>query len=88
MGPHRDMAFNRQGNTRLGRESEFELESTQSTAAIVQVEPDSWGFMIWTMGVNGNADATSVPVKVESSGHPDVAGLTNPSSPSIARAHC
>ncbi|WP_437681767.1 hypothetical protein [Sorangium sp. So ce131] len=42
---------------------------------IVHVEPDSWGFMMWAMGVEGNADATSVPVAVASSGHPDVAGF-------------
>ncbi|WP_437737416.1 hypothetical protein [Sorangium sp. So ce1335] len=42
---------------------------------LVHVEPDSWGFMMWAMGVEGNADATSVPVAVASSGHPDVAGF-------------
>jgi MYXO-CTERM domain-containing protein len=48
--------------------------------AIVQVEPDSWGFMMWAMGVEGNADATSIPVAVASSGHADVAGFSNDAS--------
>ncbi len=47
---------------------------------IVQVEPDSWGFMMWAMGVDGNADATSVPVSVASSGQADVAGLSDNAS--------
>jgi MYXO-CTERM domain-containing protein len=41
---------------------------------IVHVEPDSWGFMMWAMGVEGNDDPLSVPVQVRSSGHPDLAG--------------
>jgi MYXO-CTERM domain-containing protein len=44
---------------------------------ILHVEPDTWGFMIWAMGVEGNSDPTSVQVMVKSSGHPDVAGLPN-----------
>jgi hypothetical protein len=44
---------------------------------IMQVEPDSWGFMMWAMGVEGNSDATSVPVKVAASGHPDVQGFAD-----------
>jgi hypothetical protein len=44
-------------------------------AVILHAEPDSWGFMIWAFGIEGNADATSVPVRVASSGHPDLAGL-------------
>jgi MYXO-CTERM domain-containing protein len=47
---------------------------------IVQVEPDSWGFMMWAMGVDGNADATSVPVSVASSGQADVAGFPDNAS--------
>jgi hypothetical protein len=42
---------------------------------MVHVEPDSWGFMMWAMGIEGNDDATSVPVQVAGSGHPDVAGF-------------
>ena len=42
---------------------------------IVHVEPDSWGFMMWAMGVEGNGDPTSVFAQVDGSGHPDTAGL-------------
>ncbi|MCP4712250.1 MAG: T9SS type A sorting domain-containing protein [Planctomycetes bacterium] len=45
--------------------------------SIVQVEPDSWGFMMWAMGIQGNDDATTVPVQVNGSGHPDVQGFSN-----------
>ena len=44
---------------------------------IIHVEPDSWGFMMWGMGVEGNDDPTSVPVEVTGSGHPDVIGFAN-----------
>ncbi|WP_437683435.1 hypothetical protein [Sorangium sp. So ce131] len=44
---------------------------------LLHVEPDSWGFMMWAMGVEGNADAKSVPVAVATSGHRDVAGFPN-----------
>jgi MYXO-CTERM domain-containing protein len=44
---------------------------------VVHVEPDSWGFMMWAMGVEGNADPTSVPVQVRSSGHPDLASCAS-----------
>jgi MYXO-CTERM domain-containing protein len=47
------------------------------TPVLMHVEPDSWGFMMWAMGVEGNADATSVAVSVGSSGHPDVAAFPN-----------
>ncbi len=47
---------------------------------LVQVEPDSWGFMIWAFGVEGNPDPTSVPVKVAGSGNPDVAGFSDDAS--------
>ena len=39
---------------------------------VIHVEPDSWGFMMWAMGIEGNDDPTSVPVQVRSSGHPDL----------------
>ncbi|MFH1434429.1 MAG: hypothetical protein ABIJ56_01815, partial [Pseudomonadota bacterium] len=42
---------------------------------IVHVEPDSWGFMMWAMGVEGNGDATSIFAQVDGSGHPGAAGL-------------
>ena len=45
--------------------------------AVIDVEPDSWGFMMWAMGTEGNDDATTVEVKVDQSGHPDVAGFPN-----------
>lgn len=49
--------------------------ANSNTPVIVQIEPDSWGFMVWAMGIEGNPDATSVLVKVQSSGHPDVVGF-------------
>lgn len=57
----------------------FVLETLASEDApiLLQVEPDTWGFMIWAMGVEGNSDATSVPVKVKSSGHADVSGFSD-----------
>jgi hypothetical protein len=45
--------------------------------SIVHVEPDSWGFMMWAMGVEGNDDPESVPARVDGSGHPDVAGFAD-----------
>jgi hypothetical protein len=50
---------------------------TEPPPVIIHVEPDSWGFMIWAMGVEGNDDATTVPVRVGSSGHPDTAGFAD-----------
>jgi hypothetical protein len=44
------------------------------TATMVHVEPDSWGFMMWAMGVEGQSDASRVTVKVVGSGHPDLVG--------------
>jgi hypothetical protein len=44
---------------------------------IVHVEPDSWGFMMWAMGVEGNDDPESVPARVDGSGHPDTAGFAD-----------
>jgi MYXO-CTERM domain-containing protein len=54
-----------------------ETLATETAPVIVHVEPDSWGFMMWAMGVEGNADATSVPAAVASSGHPDLVGLAD-----------
>lgn len=48
--------------------------------AIVHVEPDSWGFMMWAMGVEGNADPTTVSVRVASSGNADLADLPDDAS--------
>ena len=50
----------------------LELVAAVEPPVLVHVEPDSWGFMMWAMGVEGNADATSVPVQVAGSGHPDL----------------
>ncbi|MBK7581460.1 MAG: hypothetical protein IPI67_14775 [Myxococcales bacterium] len=60
----------------------FLLQTAEKSGApsIVHVEPDSWGFMIWAMGVEGNADASSIPVAVASSGAADVAGFANDAS--------
>lgn len=41
---------------------------------MVHVEPDSWGFMMWAMGVEGRADPTTLPVAVVGSGQADLAG--------------
>lgn len=60
----------------------FVLQTAAKTGVptIVHVEPDSWGFMMWAMGVEGNADATSIPVAVASSGHGDVTGFPDNAS--------
>jgi hypothetical protein len=55
----------------------LEIAQSYDPPVIVHVEPDSWGFMMWAMGIEGNDDATSVPVAVESSGHPDLGGFSN-----------
>jgi hypothetical protein len=57
----------------------FVLQSlaNEPPPVIVHVEPDSWGFMMWSFGVEGNGDASSVPVMVASSGYPDVAGFSD-----------
>lgn len=57
----------------------------QETSKIVgpfqmHVEPDSWGFMMWAFGVEGNADATSVEVAVASSGFPGLENFSNDAS--------
>jgi MYXO-CTERM domain-containing protein len=41
---------------------------------MVHVEPDSWGFMMWAMGVEGRKDPTTLPVAVVGSGQADLAG--------------
>jgi len=53
----------------------LELSDEAGPPVIIHVEPDSWGFMMWAMGVEGNDDPTTVPVQVGGSGHPDVAGF-------------
>jgi hypothetical protein len=53
----------------------LEIAAGYDPPVVIQVEPDSWGFMMWAMGVEGNGDPTSVPVKVEGSSHPDVSGF-------------
>ncbi len=55
----------------------LEIGHQAGAPVIIQVEPDSWGFMMWAMGVEGNDDPTSVPVQVGGSGHPDVAGFAD-----------
>ncbi len=55
----------------------LQLAHEQGPPVIIHSEPDSWGFMMWAMGVEGNDDPTSVPVAVTSSAHPDVEGFTN-----------
>jgi hypothetical protein len=48
--------------------------ASAGVTTLIHVEPDSWGFMMWAMGVDGNKDPTTVPVKVVSSGQSDLAG--------------
>jgi hypothetical protein len=55
----------------------LELADQYEPPVIVHVEPDSWGFMMWAMGIEGNDDATSVPVRVEGSGHPELGGFAD-----------
>ncbi len=47
---------------------------------ICHVEPDSWGFMMWAFGIEGNNNPQSVEVKVGSSGHPDLVGFPDNAS--------
>lgn len=55
------------------------LEATATLGGPFQmhVEPDSWGFMMWAMGVEGNGDASSVEVAVASSGFAGLEGFPN-----------
>lgn len=55
----------------------LEIAEEFTPPVVIHVEPDSWGFMMWAMGVEGNNDPTSVPVQIAGSGHPDLADLTN-----------
>jgi len=55
----------------------LEIAATFPPPVVVHVEPDSWGFMMWAMGVEGNDDPTSIPVRVDASGHPDAAGFAD-----------
>jgi MYXO-CTERM domain-containing protein len=55
----------------------LEIAETYPPPVVVHVEPDSWGFMMWAMGVEGNSDASSVEVMVSGSGHPDVQGFAD-----------
>ena len=52
----------------------------EGVTTLVHVEPDSWGFMMWTFGTDGQTDATRVPVMVKSSGHADVAAFSDDAS--------
>jgi hypothetical protein len=45
--------------------------------SLLHVEPDSFGFMMWAMGVEGNDDATSIDVMVSGSGHPDLGAFAD-----------
>lgn len=58
----------------------LEIAAAYEPPVVVQVEPDSWGFMMWAMGVEGNGDPASVPVKVAGSGHPDLGGFDDNAS--------
>jgi hypothetical protein len=48
--------------------------------SLLHVEPDSFGFMMWAMGVEGNDDATSIAVQVAGSGHPDLGAFADNAS--------
>jgi MYXO-CTERM domain-containing protein len=58
----------------------LEVAGAADVPVLVHVEPDSWGFMMWAMGVDGQTDATQIPVEVGSSGHPDVKGFADNAS--------
>ncbi len=53
----------------------LQILDEQAPDAIVHVEPDSWGFMMWAMGIEGNDDPRSVTVQVTGSGFDDVSGF-------------
>jgi hypothetical protein len=55
----------------------LDLAAQYDPPIIIHSEPDSWGFMMWAMGVEGNDDPTSVLVGVQSSGHPETAGFAD-----------
>jgi len=58
----------------------LEILDARSTPTLVQVEPDSWGFMMWAFdGVDeseGNPDASAIPVSLAAANHPALAGQT------------
>ena len=55
----------------------LQVLSERAPEAIVQSEPDSWGFMMWAMGAEGNDDPESISVQVDGSGFADAAGFAN-----------
>ena len=55
----------------------LDLAADLGPPIVVHSEPDSWGFMMWAMGVEGNDDPTSIDVKVTASGYPEVAGFAD-----------
>jgi hypothetical protein len=58
----------------------LKVAGASSVPVLMHIEPDSWGFMMWSFGVDGQTDATQVPVMVGGSGHPDVAGFADNAS--------
>lgn len=58
----------------------LQTAATFPPPVLIHVEPDSWGFMMWAMGVDGNTDSTSIPVQVAGSGRPELAGFANNAS--------
>ena len=55
----------------------LELFELLEAPVLMHVEPDAWGFMMWSFGTDGNDDATSIEVRVGGSGHPDATGFAD-----------
>src|SRR5262249_48904087 len=58
----------------------LKVAGASDVPVLMHVEPDSWGFMMWAMGVEGQSDATKIQVEVAASGHPDVQGFADDAS--------
>jgi hypothetical protein len=60
----------------------LDVLATRPTPALLHVEPDSWGFMMWAFdgfdAATGNPDATAIPVSLAAANHPALAGETFP----------
>lgn len=55
----------------------LEVLADLAPTAVVHVEPDSWGFMMWAMGTEGNSDAQSIGAQVAATGIDDVQAFEN-----------
>ena len=56
----------------------LKILAERETPALLHVEPDSWGFMMWAFdgfdGTSGNPNASAVPVSLRESNHPALSG--------------